>query len=197
MLRDASSLTLPLLGTGNQRLDPRQVAREILSALPRWAASPRLRTVRVVTHDLEHVAILNRALDDRDYPVANSALLVACRELRQRLERGEWSDPVRAALKDLLAITSAREPSLTSIALEGRRVAEVVMREMARGEVDEPALLQSDAGPGSSERSDLVTPYLQLLLAQGQAAAAGVSVGSNDAVMVVYAAMRAAEAVRD
>ena len=71
MLSEASSLTLPLLGTGQQQIDPTRVARELLSALPRWASNPRLRTVRVVTHNLEHVAILNRALDDRDFFTAD------------------------------------------------------------------------------------------------------------------------------
>jgi hypothetical protein len=193
MLHEASSFTLPLLGTGYQGLDPREVAREILSALPRWASSPRLRTVRVVTHNLEHVAIVNRALDDRDFR-ASSALDMACRELRRRLERGEWSEPVRAALKDLLAIASVNHPSLQSIALEGRRVAEIVLRGMAREEAGQAHLFAGDVDAEEGRRGDLVTPHLQLLLAHGRAAAAGQPVDSNDAVLIVYAAMRAAEA---
>jgi hypothetical protein len=193
MLSEASSITLPLLGTGYQGLDPREVARAILSALPRWASSPRLRTVRVVTHNLEHVAIVNRALDDRDFR-ASSALDVACRELRRRLARGEWTEPVRAALKDLLAIASVNHPSLQSIALEGRRVAEIVLRGLAREEATQPDLFARDVDAEQGRRGDLVMPYLQLLLAHGRAAAAGQPVDSNDALMIVYAAMRAAEA---
>jgi hypothetical protein len=119
---------------------------------------------------------------------------MACRELRRRLDRGDWSEPVRAALKDLLAIASVREPSLRSIALEGRRVAEVVMRGMAREEAEQADLFA--AGAADQREADPVAPYLQLLLAQGRAAAAEEAVGSNDAVMVVYAAMRAAERTR-
>ena len=196
MLTDGSSLTLPLLGTGHQRIEPTHVAREILSALPRWAASPRLRTVRVVTHDLEHVAILNRALDDRDFAVANSALDMACRELRRRVERGEWSEPVRAVLKDLLAIASARYPSLSSIALEGRRVAESVMQVLVRDETAQPVLFADREGTQPLGTGS-IAPYLQLLLAQGRAVAEGRTIDSNDAVMVLYAAMRAADVTAD
>jgi hypothetical protein len=193
MLSEASSLTLPLLGTGQQQIDPTRVARELLSALPRWASNPRLRTVRVVTHNLEHVAILNRALDDRDFGVASSALTIACRGLWLRLEREAWSEPVRAALKDLLQIASVGEPSLPSIALEGRRVAETVLREMAREEVGELTAFAAQRDDSRERHAELVAPHLQLLLEYGRSAAAGERVGENDAVMVVYAAMRAAE----
>lgn len=181
----ATSLTLPLLGTGGQGLDPRSVARELLSAAERWAAkSPRLRTLRVVTRSFEHVAILNRALDDRDYGAVSPALDLACAELQRRIERGVASEPVRLALKQLLQIATASEPSFRSIALEGRRVAETVLRKMGRGEAAAPV------------RGDSLAPQLQLLLERGHAAACGAEVDANDAVMVVYAALRAAEAVQ-
>ena len=177
MLAEATSITLPLLGTGNQGLNPRDVARELLSAFPEWARNPRLRTIRVFTLELEHVAVLNRALDDRDFSVRDSALLIACDQLQGQLNRQTWSEPVRLALKHLLEIASAPDPSLQSIALEGRRIAETVLRALARG----------------ADRTNLATPHLQLLLSHGRSAAEGVSVASNDAVMILYAAMRAAE----
>jgi hypothetical protein len=184
ILAEASSITLPLLGTGNQQLNPRDVARELLSALPRWAENPRLRTVRVFTLELEHVAVLNRALDDREYGAGNSALAAACHHLRTRLESGNWSEPVRAALKDLVEIASAPDPSMQSIALEGRRIAEVVLRVGALGAGDEAA---------ERRRADLAAPHLQLLLAYGRSGAVGERIESIDAVMVLYAAMRVAE----
>ena len=184
MLASASSISLPLLGTGNQQLNPREVARELLSALPRWARHPRLRTVRVFTLELEHVAVLNRALDDREYTVGSSALLSACRELSRRLERGYRSEPLRAALKDLLQIASAPDPSMQSIALEGRRIAEVVLR---------VGLLAAENENAERRRADRAAPHLQLLLAHGRSAAAGETIVSDDAVMILYAAMRVAE----
>jgi hypothetical protein len=193
MLANASSITLPLLGTGYQQLN-RTTCRELLSALPRWARNPSLRTVRVFTLELEHVAVLNRALDDRDFSATNSALLSACQELRRRLDREDWSEPVRAALKDLLQIASVPDPSLQSIALEGRRIAEVVLRTMSREEGVEGDLLAQESDVSSSASADLAAPHLQLLLAHGRAAAAGDRVDANDAVMVVYAAMLVAEA---
>jgi hypothetical protein len=193
MLAEASSITLPLLGTGYQRLDPRDVARELLSALPRWARNPRLRMVRVFAHGLEDVALLNRALDDRDFSASNSALLSACQELRRRLDREDWREPVRAALKDLLQIASAPDPSLQSIALEGRRIAEVVLRLLSREEGAVGDLFAAEGDASGRRRADLAAPHLQLLLAHGRSAAAGERVDSSDAVMVVYAAMRVAE----
>lgn len=184
MLASTSSITLPLLGTGNQQLNPRDVARELLSALPRWARHPRLRTVRVFTLELEHVAVLNGALDDREFSAGNSALLSACRDLSRRLERGYWSEPLRAALKDLLQIASAPDPSMQSIALEGRRIAEVALRVGLHAAEDENA---------KRRRADLAAPHLQLLLAHGRSAAAGETIVSDDAVMILYAAMRVAE----
>lgn len=184
MLASASSITLPLLGTGNQQLNPREVARELLSALPRWARHPRLRTVRVFTLELEHVAVLNRALDDREFSAGNSALLSACRDLSRRLESGYWSEPLRTALKDLLQIASAPDPSMQSIALVGRRIAEVALRVGLHAAEDENA---------KRRRADLAAPHLQLLLAHGRSAATGERVESNDAVMILYAAMRVAE----
>lgn len=202
----ASSLTLPLLGTGQQQLDPRDVVREILSALPRWAESPRLRSVRLVTLELSNVALLNRALDDRNLPHADSALRSACLELERRLDRGSASEPVRAALKNLLQIALAPYPSLPSLALEGRRVAEAVLHELARrGRAATPSpeddAQEAEAAARLSSpdalRADLVTRQLELLLAYARQAAAGGPVAMHDAVMVVYAAIGAAEGLRD
>jgi hypothetical protein len=123
-------------------------------------------------------------LDDREYTVGSSALLSACRELSRRLERGYWSEPLRAALKDLLQIASARDPSMQSIALEGRRIAEVALRVGLHAAEDENA---------KRRRADLAAPHLELLLAHGRSAAAGETIVSDDAVMILYAAMRVAE----
>jgi hypothetical protein len=191
MLSGASSITLPLLGTGSQQVDPTWVARELLSAVSRWASTPGLETVRVVTLEMEHVAILNRALDDRDFGVANSAFHLACRELADALEHAAWSEPVRGTLKDLLQIATSDAPSLTSIALEGRRVAETVLRELARGEEGEGAL-SAETDASNRRRADFAEPSLQLLLQYGSADAG--EIAAQDAVMILYAAMRAAEA---
>jgi hypothetical protein len=63
---------------------------------------------------------------------------------------------------------------------------------MAREEVGQEGLFAAEADADQG-RGDLVAPYLQLLLAQGRVAAAGEVLGANDAVMVVYAAIRAAD----
>jgi hypothetical protein len=197
ILANASSITLPLLGTGQQRLDPREVARELLSALPGWARHPRLRTVRIFTLAPSHVAALNRALDDRDFSTANSALYSARIELRSRIDRRAWSEPMRAALKDLLQIASLPEPSPGSIALEGRRVAEVALGLLERVEPAGSGLPDARRRRTASPRDELAAPHLQLLLAHGRAASMGEPVTSNDAVMIVYAAMRVAEMTLD
>lgn len=197
MLAEASSITLPLPGTGQQQLNPKDVARELLSALPKWARSARLRSVRVFTLELAHVAVLNRALDDRDFSVSSSALHSACRELGKRLQHPALSEPLRAALKDLLEIASAPEPSLRSIALEGRRIAEIVLQTLAREDRPEFGLFAAAIRDSETPRADLAIPQLQLLLTQGRAAAAGSPIDSNDAVIIAFAAIRAAELTRN
>jgi hypothetical protein len=100
---------------------------------------------------------------------------------------------VRAALKQLVQIATAPDPSFSSVALEGRRIAEVVIRELSRGA--EPA------GDGVSEdiedlalaAPDRVEPELRLLLEQGRAAASGTSLDAQDAMLIVRAALRVAE----
>jgi len=78
-------------------------------------------------------------------------------------------------------------PSMQSIALEGRRVAEVVLR---------VGSLAAEGEAAESERADLAAQHLQLLLAYGRSAAAGERIGSNDAVMILNAAIRVAETTR-
>jgi hypothetical protein len=204
MLETASSITLPLLGTGDQGLDPRDVARELLSAFPGWARNPRLRTIRVFALALEHVAVLNRALDDRDYGVVDRPFEQACMALRRSLERRDWSgsEPLRLALKDLLQIATAPDASRQSIALEGRRIAEIALRALSqeRARAAQPSLFETmdeDEPRPVGRRGRRAAPNLQLLLAHGRAAAAGESIGSHDAVMVVHAAIGVAETVRE
>lgn len=182
MLTDASSITLPLLGTGTQGLNPRDVARELLSALPRWARVPRLRAIRMFTMEWVHIAALNRALDDRAFNEGSSLWYMVRRELSVYVAQGLGSEPVRAALKDLLQIVSAPAPSLRSVALEGRRIAEAVLRH-----------LSGDRDASASERADWITPDLRLLIEHGRAAAAGGAVDEHDAVLIVRSALRAAE----
>jgi siderophore synthetase component len=181
MLAESSSITLPLLGTGTQGLNARDVARELLSALPRWAGVPRLRAIRMFTLERSHIAALNRALDDRELSSESSMWFMVRRELTAAIEQGSASDPVRAALKDLQQIVSAPEPSLRSVALEGRRLAEAVLRH-----------LSGDRDAAASERADRITPDLRLLIEHGRAAAAGGAVDEHDAVLIVRSAMRAA-----
>lgn len=192
LLAAASSITLPLLGTGDQELQPRDVARELLSALPGWARHLQLRTVRVFTLRLEHVAILNRALDGRRFEERTSALVGPSEELQRRLEEGRWSEPIRVALEHLLQIASAPDPSMQSIALEGRRLAEAALRTLWQEGVVERDAMRADrleAPLGSGEPFE----HLELLLSQGRSAAAGGSVNAHDAAMVIDAALRSAE----
>jgi hypothetical protein len=165
--------------------------RALARALPAWASNPQLRTVRVFTLELEHIAILNRALDGRDFTVATHPLEAACGELERELDGRDWPEPVRSALKDLHQIASAPDPSLQSVALEGRRVAETLLGILSR-EVARPGSLRSKYRFQATLRADRAAPYLQLLLAIGRSAAEG-SAAPSDAAMALHAALRAAE----
>jgi hypothetical protein len=182
-----STVTLPLLGTGYQQIEPRDVVRELLSALPRWAEHPQLRTVRVFTLQLEHVAILNRALDDREFANRESSILsAASEELGRRLDE-DGSETARILLKELLQIATASDPSARSIALQGRRIAETVLAGLARQGIDDlaPVALAGIAGH-----------HLALLRDYASAATRGELLTDRDATMVLLCAIETAGLLR-
>lgn len=187
ILGSFGTITLPLLGTGYQRIEPRSVVRELLSVLPRWAEYPQLRTVRVFSLQLEHVALLNRALDDREFAAEESSILSAASEELRRRVGEDWDEATHAVLKELLQIATASDPSARSIALQGRRVAEAVIRRLTREEIDQE---------GAAPWSPVAEHQLGLLRDYAAVATRGEPITNRDAAMVLLCAMGTAEFMR-
>ena len=185
MLASASSITLPLLGTGNQQLNPRDVARELLSALPRWAR--------------ESAAAHGPGLHAR----ARARGRAEPRPRRSRVQRGQLGAavgvPGAAAPARARVLERAGSRGAQGSPADRERAGSLDAEHRARGTADRggrapgrPAR-ERKTKTAERQRADLAAPHLQLLLAHGRSAAAGETIVSDDAVMVLYAAMRVAE----
>jgi hypothetical protein len=127
---EGTSVSLPLLGTGDQGLPIREVAEETLRLIRRWSKrEPRLKVVRVFAHDLEKVAILNRTIDSvLKYPDGDLAPTSSVKAASEELEtvlKGTEDRAIRNALDELKQLASVAAVSPKSVAIQGRVVAEI------------------------------------------------------------------------
>ncbi len=124
---EVHSISVPLLGTGFQGVVPELVVGEMLGAIERWPQrASELKVVRVFARDLEKVAALNMAIDrqyGRPSPGVSQLLRAALEELKALVDRLQQAE-VKEALNDLYQVADVSEPSVKSIAIEGRKVAE-------------------------------------------------------------------------
>jgi hypothetical protein len=132
----ATSISLPLLGTGVQGLAPELVIPELLRSLRGWARFPQLTVIRVFAVSLAHVAVLNRAIDrwlDTKEPSdpAPNLLAAVAREVHAASE-AIAAGPLRIALKELGEVCAAPSPSGRGIAVQARRLAEAASTELLR-----------------------------------------------------------------
>lgn len=204
-LSAARSISLPLLGTGSQSLDRRDVVREIIRLARTWAAIlPRLEVVRLFAYSFESIAVLNKTIDEllnSHHAGPASALLgAATAELKEKLPQFRHPN-LRAGLGALVQLASASEPSVKSIAVEGRVLAEAAAellhehflpaKSCPKKLFDRLAAIQ----PHIKALQEWILPYFHLLQLCGNSAAHGVAskVDSTDAAAVVVASIRVAE----
>jgi hypothetical protein len=199
-----TSISLPLLGTGYLGLNATEVIDETLRSISKWVSrAPRLQCVRVFAYDIEKIALLNMAIDDFfSYPSigATQLLLAANSELSHRLNSFVGSS-LFPALKELSEVSTSASPSAKSIALEGRKLAEVCAK-----------AFHANAYPGTTPPNNLhetlrmiqgdlnksspwIYSYLRLLQACGNSAAhpTNTKVTLVDAAAIVVSALRVAE----
>jgi hypothetical protein len=201
----ARTVALPLIGTGYQGLDIKDVTFETLKLVRSWAASePRLRVVRLFAYDFEKIATLNRIIGeffDAPREASASALLAAATaELKQKLSTFS-QDQVREGLSEIWQLASAPDAHADSIATRGRVFAEscckLLFAHFLRQQECPEALggMLHELQPFLKARQNWVLAYLRLLQFCGNTGAhdTGVRVTLTDAAAVVVSVIRVAE----
>lgn len=128
--RAGTTLSLPMLGTGDQGLEIGTVAGEIIELARRWARSEnRLSVLRVFAYDLKRAAALNRSIDNvLRFPALSNErsdlLRAAADELARSLKRTR-NAAIRHALQELHELVHVQDFSAKSVAIQGRIVTEV------------------------------------------------------------------------
>lgn len=202
--RGATSISMPLIGTGDVGFDLHEVAWKTLELIRHWAASsPTLRLVRVFTRDVEKFATLNLTIDkffgSQSEPAASLLMQAAHEELATATKT--LSIPaITNGLKDLAELTGANPASPKSIALMARALGETCARILAPGQgaadLTFSQLLNTVVQPLVEESNQRwILSYFRLLQYCGNAAAhvQGVRLTMTDAAAVTVAALRTAE----
>ncbi len=131
---DIESISLPLLGTGSQGISIEISATRIMRVVKCWSSnSTKLKTVRIFAYDLKAASVLNNIIDSYfDVPIeqySNSArelLRTATEELNHKKEK--FKGQINKALNELYEIANTSNPSIKSIAVSGRILAEECSR---------------------------------------------------------------------
>ncbi len=201
----ARSIAMPLLGTGYQGLDIKDVTFETLKLIRCWATSePDLRIVRVFAYGFEKIATLNRIIGEffeaPDEPAASALLAAATAELKQKIPT-VTNERIRDGLTEIWQLAAAPDAHADSIATRGRVVAETCCKALfARflpGQACPDSLggMLHDLQPFLRVRQNWILAYLRLLQFCGNMGAhdAVVRVTLTDAAAVVVSVIRVAE----
>lgn len=128
-----NSISLPLLGTGLQGLEVRESAINIMEAVRHWShTSLTLKEVRVFAYDLVSASVINREIDrffgsPFDENKTSTGLLYALAD-DLKSQKDKFSGEIRKYLELISQIATSPTPSVKSIAIEGRKLAEVCSR---------------------------------------------------------------------
>jgi hypothetical protein len=201
----ARSIALPLLGTGYQGLDIKDVTFETLKLIRAWSHSaPELRVVRVFAYDFEKIAVLNRIIGDFfDVPreASVSALLsAATAELRQKIPEFP-NERVREGLTEIWQLAAATDAHADSIATRGRVFAETCCKMLFARYLPNQTCPDSlgpmlfDLQPFLKAKQNWVLAYLRLLQFCGNISAHDTvaRVTLTDAAAVIVSVIRVAE----
>jgi|GEM_PF-3336375 len=124
------SISMPLLGTGNQGISLIDSISELLKTLTQLKKT-KLKIVRVFARDFESIGALNKKINEvlnRNEAVHASLLNAAIEETRQIA--GNQLSPLSATtINNLLSISLAENTSLNICGLNGRLFAETICNE--------------------------------------------------------------------
>jgi hypothetical protein len=202
--RGATSVSMPLIDTGDVGFDTHEVAWKTLELIRYWASScPAIRLVRVFTREVEKFATLNLTIDkffgSQSEPAASLLLHAAHEELSGAIKLLRIR-ALAAGLQELSQMTEMVPASPKSIALLGQRLAETCAKMLSEPlAASSPTLSQLLAGPVQeivqTVNQRWILSYFRLLQHCGNAAAheQGAPLTLTDAAAVTVAVLRVAE----
>lgn len=124
------SISLPLLGTGNQGISLEDSISELLKTLNQLKKT-KLKIIRVFARNFESIGALNKKINEllnRNVAVHTNLLDAAIEETRQ-ISGNQLSTLSANTISNLLTITAAENTSLNICGLNGRIFAETICNE--------------------------------------------------------------------
>lgn len=125
------SISVPLLGTGNQGISLEDSISELLKTFNQLKKT-KLKIIRVFARNFESIGELNKKINEllnRNVAVQASLLDAAIEETRQ-IAKSQLSPLSATAISNLLTITAAENTSLNICGLNGRLFAENICNEL-------------------------------------------------------------------
>lgn len=180
------SISLPLLGTGNQGLSLTDSVSELLKTFSKLKKT-KLKIIRVFANDFESIGVLNQKINEslkRTEIVHTSLIKEAMNEARKML-RGRITPLSFDTITDLISLNDFNHSSFYSFGLKGRIYAERVCDELLKMyAIDlEPSTLHAKiSGLSASLRQDRppVESHLRLLQTYGNQVAHGLGTELDD-----------------
>ena len=124
------SISMPLLGTGNQGISREESISELLKTLNKLKKT-KLKIIRVFARNFESIGALNKKINEllnRNEAVHTSLLDAAIEETRQ-IASNQLSTLSANTISNLLSISTAENTSLNICGLNGRIFAETICNE--------------------------------------------------------------------
>jgi hypothetical protein len=124
------SISVPLLGTGNQGISLEDSISELLKTLNQLKKT-KLKIIRVFARNFESIGVLNKKINEilnRNEAIHTSLLDAAIEETRQ-IAGNQLSTLSANTISNLLTITAAENTSLNICGLNGRIFAETICNE--------------------------------------------------------------------
>ncbi len=198
---EVESISLPLLGTGNQGIPMEDSVAELLKTFNQLKRT-KLKIIRVFARDFESIGVLNKKINEllNRTEVVHTTLLNAALNDAKEIINMDVSTLSFNTLTDLLSLADSNNSSLKAFGLAGRIFAEKLCDELLRiyGIVLEPSTLHSKiSGLSLYLRKDRphIESHLRLLQTYGNQVshAGGAELNHQDAASIVISMLRIAD----
>jgi len=195
------SISLPLLGTGNQGLSLEDSVAELLKTFNQLKKT-KLKIIRVFAKDFASIGVLNKKINEvlKRKELTHKGLLLAAIDESQKIITNPVSPLTFTTITNLLSLANSDHSALNIFGLVGRIFAESVCAEFLQiYRIDiEPSVLSSKISALSINfRQDRphIEPHLRLLQIYGnQVSHAGnPDLNHQDATSIVISIMRIAD----
>ena len=192
------SISLPLLGTGNQGLPLEDSVAELLKTFNQLKKT-KLKIIRVFARDFESIGVLNKKINEllNRTEVVHTTLLNAAMNEAKEILKEEISSLSFETITDLISLADSNHSSLNSFGIKGRIFAERLCDKLIvmYGIVLEPSTLHSKITELTTTLLNdrpYVLSHLRLLQTYGNQAAHGVGAELNhqDATSIIISMIR-------